>query len=142
MKCVYTNACSMGNKQEELKANVWQANYDLVIITEIWWDNSHDWSAVMDGYKLFRGDRQERRGGVVALYFRECFDVVELGTENEKVESIWVRVRGRDNEADILVGDRYRLPNQNEDTDEVFYKQLAEVALLSAFVLMGALQLP
>ena len=57
LKCIYTNACSMGNKQEELEAIVRHANYDLVAITETWWDHSHDWSAVVDGYKLFRRDR-------------------------------------------------------------------------------------
>ena len=71
LKCVYTNARSMGNKQEELEAIVQQANYDLVAITEMWWDCSHDWSAAMDGYKLFRKDRQGRRGGGVALYVKE-----------------------------------------------------------------------
>ena len=53
LKCIYTNACSMGNKQEELEAIVQQDSYDLVAITGAWWDDSHDWSAVMDGYKLF-----------------------------------------------------------------------------------------
>jgi len=47
----------MGNKQEELEAFVQQDSYDLVAITETWWDDYHDWSAVMDGYKLFRRDR-------------------------------------------------------------------------------------
>jgi len=85
LKCIYTSACRMGNKQEELEATVQQANYDLVAITETWWDCSHDWSAAMDGYKLFRRDRQGRRGGGMALYVRECFDVVELGSGNVKV---------------------------------------------------------
>jgi len=56
-KCIYTNAHSMGSKQEELEAIVQQDSNDLVAITEMWWDDSHDWSAVMDGYKLFRRDR-------------------------------------------------------------------------------------
>jgi len=60
LKCIYTNARSLGNKQEELDAIVRQANYDLVAITETWWDHSHERSAVMDGYKLFRRDRQGR----------------------------------------------------------------------------------
>ena len=34
LKCTYTNARSMSNKQEELEAIVSQANYDLVAITE------------------------------------------------------------------------------------------------------------
>ena len=80
LKCVCTNARSMGNKQEESETTVQQASYDLVAITETWWDCSHDWSAAVDGYKLFRKDRQGRRGGGVALYVRECFDVTELMT--------------------------------------------------------------
>ena len=57
----------MGNKQEELEAIVHQAYYDLVAITETWWDHSHDWSAVMDGYKLFR--RIDQEGKVVVWPF-------------------------------------------------------------------------
>ena len=55
--CIYTNARSMGNKQEELEAIVQQDSCDLVTITEMWWDDPHDWSAEMDGYKLFSRDR-------------------------------------------------------------------------------------
>ena len=94
LKCIYTNACSIGNKQEEVEAIVWQANYDLIAITETWWDHSHDWSAVMDSYKLFRRDRQGRKGGGVALYIKECFDVEELGVGNYKVECLWIRIGG------------------------------------------------
>ena len=64
MQLSYTNAHSIINKQEELEAIVHQANYDTVPIMEMWWDHSYDWSAAMDGYKLFRKDNQE--GGVVA----------------------------------------------------------------------------
>ena len=38
--CIYTNACSVGNKQEELEATVQSENYDIVAITEIWWRNT------------------------------------------------------------------------------------------------------
>ena len=48
----------------------------------------------------------------MALYVRECFGVVKLGAGNDKVESLWVRIGGRANRADILVGICYRLPNQ------------------------------
>jgi len=41
---------------------------------ETWWDDSHNWSAAVDGYELFKRDRQGRRGNGVALYVRECFD--------------------------------------------------------------------
>lgn len=32
LKCIYTNECSMANKQEELEAIVQQANSDLVAV--------------------------------------------------------------------------------------------------------------
>ncbi|GAB0210105.1 hypothetical protein GRJ2_003476300 [Grus japonensis] len=136
LKCIYTNARSLGNKQEELEAIVQQDSYDLVAITETWWDDSHDWSAAMDGYKLFRRDRQGRRGGGVALYVRECFDCIELD-DCDKVECLWVRMRGKANKADILLGVCYRPPNQDEEADEAFYKRLAEVSQSLALVLVG-----
>ena len=33
LKCLYTNACSMGNKQEELKATVLRCMSRLAVIT-------------------------------------------------------------------------------------------------------------
>ena len=36
--------------------------------------DSHNWNAAMDGYKLFRRDRQGRRGSGIAMCVRECFD--------------------------------------------------------------------
>ncbi len=62
----------------------------------------------------------------MALCVGECFDVVELGAGNG-IESLWVRIRGRADKADILVGVCYRLPNHNEETDKMFSEQLAEV---------------
>ena len=50
LRCLYTNAHSMGNKQEEVGATVWFESYDIVTIMETWWNDSHSWSAVMDGY--------------------------------------------------------------------------------------------
>ena len=58
LRCFYTNAHSMGNKQEELEAIVQLESYDIVTITEMWWNDSHIWSAVMNGYRLFKRDRQ------------------------------------------------------------------------------------
>ncbi|KAK4806238.1 LOW QUALITY PROTEIN: hypothetical protein QYF61_013382 [Mycteria americana] len=142
LKCLYTNARSMGNKQEELEAIVHQENYDMVAITETWWGDSHNWSAAMDGYKLFRRDRRGRRGGGVALYIRECLDSLELDDGDDRVECLWVRIRGKANKADIVVGVCYRPPNQDEETDELFYKQLGEASQSPALVLVGDFNLP
>ena len=119
MKCNYTNASSMGKKQEQLEAIMQQAYCSLVAITETWWDHSHSWSAAVDGYKLFKRDRQGRKGGGVALYITEC-SPLELRAGNDKIEYLWVKIKGRANKAHIQVGVCYRLPNQDEETDEAY----------------------
>jgi len=117
LRCIYTNARSMDNKQEELVAIVQQDSYDLGAITEIWWDDFHDWSVAMDGYKLFRRDRQGKRGSEVALPVGDCFDCIELNNSDDKVECLWVKMKGKANNSGILLGVYYRSPNQDEETD-------------------------
>lgn len=53
LKCIYINARSMGNKQEVLEPIVLSES-NIVAITETWWDDSHSWSAVVDGNQLFK----------------------------------------------------------------------------------------
>ncbi|KAJ7414311.1 dtw domain-containing protein 2 [Willisornis vidua] len=121
---MYTNARSMGNKQGKLEATMQQESYGVVAITETWWDDSHDWSAAMDGNKLFRKDRQE------------------LEVTNNKVQCLWTRIRGKANKAEILMGVCYGPSNQDDEGDELFYKQLADVSKLPAVVLMDDFNLP
>jgi len=71
MKCPYMNTHSMGNKQEDLEATMLLESYDLIALTETWWDESHDWSVVIDRYRLFRRDRQGKRGGGITLYIKK-----------------------------------------------------------------------
>ena len=49
LKHLYTNAHSMGNKQEELEICVWSQGHNLIAVRETWWDSSHDWNAVIHG---------------------------------------------------------------------------------------------
>lgn len=45
-----------------------EQDFDVIVITEMWWDNLHDWNVVIKGYTLFRRDRPGRYSGGVALY--------------------------------------------------------------------------
>ena len=74
LKCLYTSVHSMGNKQEELEAVVQLGKCYLIAITETWWDESHDWNALTEDYRLFRRDRQGKRGSGVALYVKKWID--------------------------------------------------------------------
>jgi len=141
LKCVYTNAHSMGDKDEQLEAIVQQHGYDMVAITETWWDSSHDWQATVDGYRLFRKDRPKRRGGGVALYVKEQLECTELclGADEEGVESLWVRIKGQPHMGDITVGVYYRPPDQEEEVDEAFHRQLQAASQSQALVSHGGL---
>ncbi|GAB0207732.1 hypothetical protein GRJ2_003238900 [Grus japonensis] len=129
----------MGNKQEELEVCVRSQGHDLIAITETWWDSSHDWNAVMDGCVLFGRDRPARRGGGVALYVREQLECIELrlGVDEERVESLWLRMKGQANMGDTVVGVDYRPPDQEEEVNEAFYRQLEVASQSQALVLMG-----
>ena len=110
LKCLYTNARSVGSKQEELEIRVQAGGKDLGAITETWWDRSHDRDADADGYVLLRKDRPARRGGGVALYVRERLERAEYcpGVEEERVESLWDGTKGKAGTRGAVVGVCYR----------------------------------
>ena len=69
---------------------MWSQGYDLIAITETWWDSSHDWNSVTDCYVLFMKDRLARQGGGIALHLREQLECIELhlGKSDVPVESL------------------------------------------------------
>ena len=66
----------------------------------------------------------------------ECIELC-LGTDEEGVESLWVRIKGQPHLGDVIVGVYYRPPDQEEEVDEAFYRQLQAASQSQALVLMG-----
>lgn len=58
----------------------------------------------------------------VTLYVRELFESLEPNG-NDNIGCLWIKVRVNANKAHAMVGVYYRSLNQNEETDETFYKQ-------------------
>jgi len=139
MKCLYMNTRSTGNKREELEATVLLQNYDLIALTETWWDESHDWRVAINGYRLFRRDRQGKRGGGIALCIKKSIRCEELSLKNtqKQVESLWVRIRDRGEKGNLVVGVYYRPPDQEEPADEAFFLQLQEALHSQPLILLG-----
>ncbi|PKU41195.1 hypothetical protein llap_8496 [Limosa lapponica baueri] len=144
LKCVYTNAHSMRNKQKELETCVRLQGYDLIGITGMWWDDSYDWSVGMEEYRLLRKDRQGRRGGSVALYVNEQLECMELhlGMDEEPMESVLVKIKGDVEAGDITVGVCYRPPDQDDAADEALYRQIGAASHSWILVLMGVFNYP
>lgn len=69
-----------------MKANVQLESDDLIVITETWWDESCDWNAVFDSYRLFRKDRRGRRGKWVALYIQKWIECEELTLKSSSLK--------------------------------------------------------
>lgn len=78
----------MGNKQEELYICVWSQGHDFIAAMETWWDSSHDWNAVMDGYVLLRKDQLARWSGGVAVHARKQLECIELHLGGTSVEFV------------------------------------------------------
>ena len=68
----------------------------------------------------------------------ECNEL-HLGEGEESVESLCVRIKGWSDMADVIVGVYYRSPGQEDEVDEVFYKQLEVASQSQSLALMGRL---
>ncbi|RMB94617.1 hypothetical protein DUI87_29432 [Hirundo rustica rustica] len=68
--------------------------------------------------------------------------IVGIETNEDGVECLWVRIKGKANKAGILLGVCYCPPIQEEEVDNLFYKQLENVSGSSALVLVGDFNLP
>ncbi|KAF4797049.1 hypothetical protein TURU_077966 [Turdus rufiventris] len=97
---------------------------------------THNWSTALDGHKFFRRDRKGRIGAGVALYIREALDAIGIETNDDGVECLWVRIKGKTSKADILLG-VYHPPNQEEEVNNLLYRQLENVSGSSALALVG-----
>ena len=70
---------------------------------------------------------------------REQLECIELGlgANEERAESLWVRIKGQAHMGDITVGVYYRPPEQEEKIDEASYRQLQTASQSQALVLLG-----
>lgn len=62
------------------------------------------WMIWMDSYRPFRRDRQSRQGRGVAPHVKEGSDCTVFAAESDMAESLWVRIKGKANKADGVVG--------------------------------------
>lgn len=56
----------------------------------------------------------------------ERFDGPARRVSDDVVESLWVRLRGVEDKADVAAGVCYASPSRDASTEELFYRQLGE----------------
>lgn len=116
LDCIYTNPTSLGNKISELESLlVVKKMPHLVFVTETWFGSGS--AAALSRYSLHKRDRVDKRGGGVAIYFRDDLSVVVVTDEKINdggVEQLWRLVLVGDER--ILVGCIYR-PREDEVSD-------------------------
>lgn len=143
LKCFYLNARSIKNKFQELETVVISGGYDLVGITETWLSEEDGDEYNIEGYKLFRRDRLNRRGGGVALYVKENLDVHEI-TEMGHVlpcEDIWVRLIGKQ-ETGLNIGVCYRPPASDNTLNELLFTRIRQSCSGGKTLVMGDFNYP
>ena len=98
----------------------------------------------MDGYVLFRKDRLARRGGGVALCVREQLECIKLhlGEGDVLLKTLGMRIKGQTSMGNTIAGVYYRPPDQEEEVDEAFYKQLETASQSQVLVLIGDFNYP
>lgn len=124
-----------------MKATVQLENHGLIAITETWWDKSPKCNAEIEGYTLFRRDKQGRRGERVALYLKKWIDSKELPLKNnhEQVESLWGKISHQTNKGHLVVGVFYRLLMKGKPLDEAFSLHRQEALCSQNLILLGDL---
>src|SRR6218665_3677444 len=126
LKCMYANVRSIVSvqKRAELELYVNDETPDIIGITENWTKpEMADNELALDGYRLFRKDRENQRpeghgAGGVLLYVKSSFNAVErwdMCNETFK-ESVWCEIQLK--KSKMLVGVCYRVPDATEESNQ------------------------
>lgn len=136
LKCMFTNMRSImnGNKREELAGRMGEEKIDVLGVAESW---THaeigDEEIEIVGYKVYRRDRKNGRGGGVLLYVRE--DLVSFETSDDLIqcESVWVAIQTKNGE--INFGVCYRSPNAEVKEVDNLYSTIRRYSNKAAIIM-------
>ena len=124
LKFLYTNATSLANKRDDLCSLIDYLKLPHVIMITETWFNINSISKI-DKYTLFCKNRDEVRGGGVAIYIRDDICSLEVSDNilsKSSIEGIWCSIKiGTDL---ILLGCIYRPPHSAREVNIEIFKSL------------------
>ena len=118
----YTNCRSILNKIDLLKGLTCVEEINIIASTENWLDITgkvFNPEVKIDGSALFHKDRENRRGGGVALYVRDtlqCCINSKIKTDN-KTESLWMDIK--EGSQSVVLGLVYRPPSASQEINSL-----------------------
>ena len=128
LRILSTNARSLRNKIDELKAYVALEELDIICITESWVSETHFGDTLseytIDGYRLFIYQRLGCGGGII-IYVRmglTCVENKNLKVSNQ-IESIWLDI-GFSGCLKFRLGVFYQAPTVDAETDELIRNEI------------------
>ena len=95
----------------ELKEIIRKTNFDVISISESWLTHNTPIDRFqIEGFKIFRNDRKNKRGGGVCVYVRDHYDCKKIRIPNlpENPETLWVEVTVKHKK--IAIGTLYKAP--------------------------------
>ena len=145
LRVLQLNARSLRNKFNELKSIIAVHNYDIVAVTETWFNfQLRDLVGEFDiaGYKLFSKERSDKIGGGVALYIKNVIKNVSIVNINLPIEIDGICIKIRFRELNYIVSCIYRPPNSALPVDVKLYESLGTLIQSNQGVILGDFNCP
>lgn len=116
-------------------------DFDLIFITETWFHvGLSDGETQLKNYQCYREDRQDKKGGGVAIYVNERLQGLKIKTIGQYREALWYKIEMRNDH--ILAGVVYRPPSCNAEDDQVLTDTLMDAAQNKRIMIVGDFNFP
>ena len=125
LKILYWNARSLNSHKEEISVII--NEFDIFACVESWLQK--DQEIKFSGYKCYRRDRNDNKGGGIAIYIKKNIEFTEITNINEieNVEICGIKVTNTTPELNLIVC--YRTPKFN--LSQVQWNEITKTALSS-----------
>ena len=144
LTCMYTNVNSILGKMQQLKFRA--QDYDIIGIVEMHANkNINDAELSLEGFNLYRIERQDKRGGGLVIYVNSrlksslCTDIYSAGFE----ESVWCTILT--DYGSLLVGLCYRsLSSDSTNNDKLLelFESAADYSGCTHVTILGDFNYP
>lgn len=117
---------------------------DILVVMEMQCVGSYEWSAVVEGFRLFKDNMLRRWRGWVVVSLRQQLVCMEPCPESDEDQAEHSRARVKEvaSKADNTLDVCYKLPQQEEQVNEALDRQIEATQHLQTQVLMGNFKHP